>query len=125
MADAMEGDLQGADEAQDVGYVVVAQMRDPEDLALELALAARHLTPELRLENLRDLPRFHPGRGLEGGEGIAMVDRGEERQAKRLRRESGLAAGEVIKTIFAENELQAEELLNEPRGEEPMTGEDY
>ncbi len=46
-------------------------------------------------------------------------------EAKRLRRETGLAAGELIKTIFADNELQAEELLNEPRGEEPMTGEDY
>jgi vacuolar-type H+-ATPase subunit H len=46
-------------------------------------------------------------------------------EAKRLRRETELAAGEKIKTIFAENELQAEELLNEPRGEEPMTGEDY
>ncbi len=46
-------------------------------------------------------------------------------EAKRLRRETELGAGELIKTIFAENELQAEELLNEPRGEEPMTGEDY
>lgn len=46
-------------------------------------------------------------------------------EAKRLRRETELAAGEAIKTIFAGNELQAEELLNEPRGEEPMTGEDY
>ncbi len=46
-------------------------------------------------------------------------------EAKRLRRDTELAAGEKIKTIFAENELQAEELLNEPRGEEPMTGEDY
>ncbi len=46
-------------------------------------------------------------------------------EAKRLRRETGLAPGELIKTIFADNELQAEELLNEPRGEEPMTGEDY
>lgn len=46
-------------------------------------------------------------------------------EAKRLRRETELAAGEAIKTIFAANELQAEELLNEPRGEEPMTGEDY
>ena len=46
-------------------------------------------------------------------------------EAKRLRRETELGAGEKIKTIFAENELQAEDLLNEPRGEEPMTGEDY
>ncbi len=46
-------------------------------------------------------------------------------EAKRLRRETDLAPGELIKTIFADNELQAETLLNEPRGEEPMTGEDY
>lgn len=46
-------------------------------------------------------------------------------EAKRLRREADLGPGELIKTIFADNELQAEELLNEPRGEEPMTGEDY
>jgi len=46
-------------------------------------------------------------------------------EAKRLRRETELAAGEAIKTIFAENELQAEELLNEPRVDVPMTGEDY
>ncbi|MDP1613298.1 MAG: hypothetical protein Q8M11_19750 [Sulfuritalea sp.] len=46
-------------------------------------------------------------------------------EAKRLRRETELGAGEKIKTMFAANELQAEELLNEPRGEEPMTGEDY
>lgn len=46
-------------------------------------------------------------------------------EAKRLRREAGLAPGETIKTIFADNELQAEQLLNEPRVEEPMTGEDY
>lgn len=46
-------------------------------------------------------------------------------EAKRLRRESDLGADETIKTIFAENELQAEELLNEPRGDDPTTGEDY
>lgn len=46
-------------------------------------------------------------------------------EAKRLRREGEFGAGELIKTIFAANELQAEALLNEPRGEEPMTGEDY
>lgn len=46
-------------------------------------------------------------------------------EAKRWRRELELAPGELIKTIFAENELRAEEVLNEPRGEEPMTGEDY
>ncbi|TRZ91431.1 MAG: hypothetical protein D4R84_14295, partial [Rhodocyclaceae bacterium] len=46
-------------------------------------------------------------------------------EAKRLRRETDLGAGETIRTIFAETELQAEDLLSQPRGEEPMTGEDY
>jgi hypothetical protein len=46
-------------------------------------------------------------------------------EAKRLRRESELAPGEQIKTIFASNELQAEELLNQPRGEDFDDGEDY
>ena len=45
-------------------------------------------------------------------------------EVKRLRRETDLGAGETIRSIFAANELQAEELLNEPRGEMPMTGED-
>jgi hypothetical protein len=45
-------------------------------------------------------------------------------EAKRLRRESGLDAGEKIKTMFAENELQAEDLLSQPHGEELITGED-
>ena len=46
-------------------------------------------------------------------------------EAKRLRREAELGAGEAIKTIFADNELQAEDLLSQPPREEPMTGEDY
>ncbi|MCF8177664.1 MAG: hypothetical protein K9J74_04080 [Sulfuritalea sp.] len=46
-------------------------------------------------------------------------------EAKRLRREAELGDGVAIKTIFAETELQAEDLLSQPRGEEPMTGEDY
>jgi hypothetical protein len=31
----------------------------------------------------------------------------------------------AVKVIFAENELQAEDLLNQVREPEPMTGEDY
>lgn len=46
-------------------------------------------------------------------------------EAKRLRRESELGDGVAIKTIFAETELQAEDLLSQPRGEDPATGEDY
>jgi hypothetical protein len=46
-------------------------------------------------------------------------------EAKRLRRELELAPGEIIKAVFAENELQAEELLNEIREDVPRTGEDW
>lgn len=46
-------------------------------------------------------------------------------EAKRLRRESGLGPGDAIKTIFATNELEAEDLLNQPPREDLTTGEDY
>jgi dihydrodipicolinate synthase/N-acetylneuraminate lyase len=46
-------------------------------------------------------------------------------EAKRLRRETELQPDEQIKTIFADNELHAEELLSEIREDEPRTGEDY
>lgn len=45
--------------------------------------------------------------------------------AKSVR--AGMAAADnyTVKVIFAENELQAEDLLNQVREPEPMTGEDY
>ncbi len=46
-------------------------------------------------------------------------------KAKQLRRELELAPGEQVKVIFAENALQAEDLLNQVREDEPRTGEDY
>lgn len=46
-------------------------------------------------------------------------------EAKRLRRESELAPGETIRTMFAANELEAEDLLNQPPKEDITTGEDY
>ena len=46
-------------------------------------------------------------------------------EAKRLRRETELPPGEAIKTIFAVNELEAEDLLNQPPKEDLTTGEDY
>jgi hypothetical protein len=45
--------------------------------------------------------------------------------AKRLRRELDLAPGEQVKVIFAENPLQAEEMLSEVREDVPRTGEDW
>ena len=46
-------------------------------------------------------------------------------EAKRLRKEANLAAGEQVKMIFADNELLAEDLLNQPREAEPLTGDDW
>ncbi len=46
-------------------------------------------------------------------------------EAKRLRKELDLAPGELVKVIFAENELQAEDLLNQVREGEPLTGDDW
>jgi hypothetical protein len=46
-------------------------------------------------------------------------------EAKRLRKAPDLPAGALIKVIFAENELQAEDLLNQVREPEPLTGDDW
>ena len=46
-------------------------------------------------------------------------------QAKSLRNAGDLPAGCTIKMIFAENELQAEDLLSQVREPEPLIGDDY
>lgn len=46
-------------------------------------------------------------------------------EAKRLRKEGDLPDGATVKVIFAENELQAEDLLQQVREPEPMIGDDY
>lgn len=46
-------------------------------------------------------------------------------RAKELRRELALAEGCSVKTIFAENELLAEDTLSQVREPQPETGEDY
>jgi hypothetical protein len=46
-------------------------------------------------------------------------------EAKRLRVEDPPPAGSIIKVMFAENELLAEDLLSQPREPEPMIGDDY
>ena len=43
---------------------------------------------------------------------------------KRLRADSGDQPG-TVRMIFAENRLQAEELLSETRPPEPLVGDDY
>lgn len=59
-------------------------------------------------------------------EKIAQFDAFKQasQEAKRLRGEAGLGPGETIRTMFAETELQAEDLLSQPSREVPMTGED-
>lgn len=46
-------------------------------------------------------------------------------EAKRLRKEPDLPQGALIKVIFADNELMAEDLLNQVREGEPITGDDW
>ena len=46
-------------------------------------------------------------------------------QAKTLRNAADLPAACIIKVIFAENELQAEDLLSQLREPEPLVGDDY
>lgn len=46
-------------------------------------------------------------------------------QAKALRQAGELPAGGAVKVIFAENQLQAEDLLSQVREPEPMIGDDY
>jgi len=45
--------------------------------------------------------------------------------AKSVRTGMAEADNYTVKVIFAENELQAEDLLNQVREPEPMTGDDY
>jgi hypothetical protein len=46
-------------------------------------------------------------------------------EAKRLRMAGDLPADVVVKVIFADNELQAEDLLQQVREAEPLIGDDY
>ena len=45
-------------------------------------------------------------------------------RAKDLRREMALADGSMVKVIFAENELAAEDLLSQVREPQPELGDD-
>ncbi len=45
-------------------------------------------------------------------------------RAKDLRREMALADGSMVKVIFAENELEAEDLLSQVREPQPELGDD-
>jgi len=44
---------------------------------------------------------------------------------KELRAAPGASDGGAVRMIFAENELQAEDLLSQVRPPEPMVGDDY
>jgi len=46
-------------------------------------------------------------------------------EAKRLRLEPDLPTGAMVKVIFADNELMAEDILSQVREPEPNIGDDY
>ena len=45
-------------------------------------------------------------------------------RAKALRRELAMSAGCAVKTVFADNELQAEDILSHVREPQPELGDD-
>ena len=65
--------------------------------------------PLKRLDKLAEFPTFKPASA----------------EAKRLRIEGGLPAEVTVKVIFADNELMAEDLLQQVREPEPLVGDDY
>ena len=46
-------------------------------------------------------------------------------EAKRLRRDGNFPANVMVKMVLADNELQAEDLLQQVREPEPTVGDDY
>ena len=89
VAEAAQHDLQRRQQAQDVGRVVVAEVGDAEDLALQLALAAGDRGRELGLQRLHDRAGVDAGGRVERGERVAVVARGHQRQPERLRGGAG------------------------------------
>jgi hypothetical protein len=65
-------------------------------------------TPIRRLEKIETHDAFKPASA----------------RAKELRRELPPSAGCTVKTIFAENELQAEDILSQVREPQPELGDD-
>lgn len=46
-------------------------------------------------------------------------------EAKKRRNTEQLTAGQIVKVMFAESELEAEDLLSQVRPAPPTTGEDF
>jgi hypothetical protein len=46
-------------------------------------------------------------------------------EAKARRTSMSLSAGQIIKVMFAESELEVEDILSQVREKPPTTGEDY
>jgi hypothetical protein len=65
--------------------------------------------PVKRLEKLAEFATFKP----------ASIE------AKRLRIEGDLPGNVTVKVVFADNELMAEDLLQQVREPEPQVGDDY
>ena len=51
--------------------------------------------------------------------------KGASAEAKTLRNSMVLANGQLVKVMFAESELQAEDMLSQVREAPPTTGEDF
>jgi hypothetical protein len=84
-----EGDLQAAQQPEGIGHVIVAEVGDPEDLPLELPLAAGHRRPEFALESLDDRARFESRRREECRQRVAVGARGHQGKTQSPRGGAG------------------------------------
>jgi hypothetical protein len=68
-----------------------------------------------------------PGGAMKRLEKLAEFASFKEASATAKQRRAGpdLPPGSTVKVMFAENELQAEDLLSQVREPEPMIGDDY
>ena len=96
-AELGEDDLDGGELGRDVEDVEPADVAEAEDLALQRALAVRDRDPEAVAEAVDELGRVDSVRRADGGDdGAAVLVRGEELEAERLRaRARGAAEPDV------------------------------
>src|SRR3989304_1018446 len=89
VAQALQDHLDPGDRGDDIERVRVSQVRDAEDLALKLVLAARAGYPVFHAQVLIDRLAVHACRGLDGRERIARTFLGEEPEPERRCRRAG------------------------------------
>src|SRR5438067_2124724 len=103
-ADLVKRHLERGDRADDVERAVVAAVRDPDDLPLDVALTARDRHPVGVAHRLRDLRAVDALRHAHGGDDVRdLVVRAEDLQPEAL---DGLARGAGEDRVALEDMLK-------------------